>query len=85
VQRQINVVDTFSITKGNHQLKFGADYRRLNPIQDRTRYSLQGSFHQRHHGRHNRTGFTRSGIRFFRTALAYLQQPLFICSGQLEG
>ena len=44
VQRQINVVDTFSITKGNHQLKFGADYRRLNPIQDRTRYSLQGSF-----------------------------------------
>src|SRR5262249_2290468 len=42
--RQINLVDTFSITKGNHQLKFGADYRRLNPILDRTRYSLQGNF-----------------------------------------
>lgn len=32
VQRQINVVDNLSLVSGSHQLKFGADYRRLFPI-----------------------------------------------------
>jgi hypothetical protein len=31
VQRQLNFVDTFSSVVGAHQLKFGIDYRRLNP------------------------------------------------------
>jgi hypothetical protein len=31
VQRQLNFVDTFSWVVGVHQLKFGIDYRRLNP------------------------------------------------------
>lgn len=31
VQRQINVVDNLSVVRGVHQMKFGADYRRLNP------------------------------------------------------
>jgi outer membrane receptor protein involved in Fe transport len=31
VQRQLNFVDTLSWTVGVHQLKFGIDYRRLNP------------------------------------------------------
>jgi hypothetical protein len=31
VQRQLNFVDTFSWVTGVHQLKFGIDYRRLNP------------------------------------------------------
>ncbi|HTR25282.1 MAG TPA: TonB-dependent receptor [Terriglobales bacterium] len=31
VQRQLNFVDTFAWTVGVHQLKFGIDYRRLNP------------------------------------------------------
>jgi hypothetical protein len=31
VQRQLNFVDTFSSVIGVHQLKFGIDYRRLNP------------------------------------------------------
>jgi len=31
-QRQINVVDNFAVTAGNHALKFGADYRRLSPF-----------------------------------------------------
>lgn len=44
VQRQINVLDTFSVIKGNHQLKFGVDYRRLNPIFDRSNYFLQVGF-----------------------------------------
>jgi hypothetical protein len=31
-QRQINIVDTVSLTMGSHALKFGADYRRLSPV-----------------------------------------------------
>jgi Carboxypeptidase regulatory-like domain/TonB dependent receptor/TonB-dependent Receptor Plug Domain len=31
VQRQINLVENLSVITGNHQLKFGADYRRLSP------------------------------------------------------
>jgi hypothetical protein len=31
-QRQVNVIDTLSVTKGSHQLKFGADYRWLSPF-----------------------------------------------------
>jgi hypothetical protein len=33
-QRQVNLVDNFSVTKGGHQLKFGADYRWLAPFSD---------------------------------------------------
>jgi hypothetical protein len=32
LQQQLNFVDTFSWVIGAHQLKFGVDYRRLNPI-----------------------------------------------------
>ena len=32
LQRQINLVDTLSVVKSTHQLKFGIDYRRLSPI-----------------------------------------------------
>jgi len=32
VQRQFNLVDTFSLTRGTHQFKFGFDWRRLMPI-----------------------------------------------------
>jgi hypothetical protein len=31
-QRQFNVVDSVSIQRGSHSLKFGVDYRRLSPI-----------------------------------------------------
>ncbi|MBX3276855.1 MAG: TonB-dependent receptor [Acidobacteria bacterium] len=31
-QRQINVVDNLTYTRGAHQLKFGADYRWLSPV-----------------------------------------------------
>ena len=33
-QRQINIVDSVSIQKGSHRLKFGIDYRRLSPRSD---------------------------------------------------
>jgi hypothetical protein len=31
-QRQVNVIDDFSLTTGGHQLKFGVDYRWLSPF-----------------------------------------------------
>ena len=31
IQRQVNLVDNFSVVAGAHQLKFGVDYRRLSP------------------------------------------------------
>lgn len=31
VQRQINIVDNFSLQAGSHSLKFGVDFRRLSP------------------------------------------------------
>ena len=31
-QRQFNVVDNLSVTTGDHQLKFGVDFRRSNPL-----------------------------------------------------
>ncbi|HEY2119597.1 MAG TPA: TonB-dependent receptor [Candidatus Acidoferrum sp.] len=31
-QRQVNLVDNFSVTTGSHQLKFGVDYRWLSPF-----------------------------------------------------
>jgi hypothetical protein len=32
LQRQINIIDTLSLTKGSHALKFGVDFRRLSPV-----------------------------------------------------
>ena len=39
-QRQVNLVDNLSVTKGNHQMKFGVDYRWLAP------FSSPASYHQ---------------------------------------
>jgi hypothetical protein len=33
-QRQVNLVDNFSVTKSSHQMKFGVDYRWLSPFSD---------------------------------------------------
>ena len=38
-QRQLNLVDHLSLVRGPHQLKFGADYRRLTPIYDSLGYN----------------------------------------------
>ena len=39
-QRQINVIDNLSVTRGSHQLKFGVDYRWLAP------FSTPAAYHQ---------------------------------------
>src|SRR5262249_35539545 len=43
-QRQINLVDNFSITSGRHQLKFGADYRWLAPFSSSRVYAQLAEF-----------------------------------------
>ena len=39
LQRQINIVDNFSLGRGAHQLKFGVDYRRLLPVYSSLNYN----------------------------------------------
>jgi hypothetical protein len=40
VQQQLNFIDNFSITARSHQLKFGADFRHLNPASNTNSYDL---------------------------------------------
>ena len=44
LQRQINVVDNFSVSVDTHQLKFGVDYRRLAPLFNILQYSQNPAF-----------------------------------------
>jgi Carboxypeptidase regulatory-like domain/TonB dependent receptor len=39
LQRQVNLIDTLSITTGSHLIKLGADYRRLAPIYGPLKYN----------------------------------------------
>ena len=41
VQQQLNFIDNFSMTTGEHQLKFGADFRHLNPASNNNSYGLE--------------------------------------------
>jgi Carboxypeptidase regulatory-like domain/TonB dependent receptor/TonB-dependent Receptor Plug Domain len=43
-QKQFNVVDSLSYVVGSHQLKFGADYRRLTPIFGANSYFFRANF-----------------------------------------
>lgn len=44
LQRQINVADNLSVIVGDHQLKFGVDYRRLTPVYAPRGYVQQAEF-----------------------------------------
>ena len=44
LQRQVNLIDNFSVIDGSHQLKFGVDYRRLSPINIPPDYGQQVLF-----------------------------------------
>jgi hypothetical protein len=43
-QRQVNIVDSISISRGPHQLKFGGDYRYLFPINGGSPFSILAMF-----------------------------------------
>jgi hypothetical protein len=44
LQRQINLVDALSVSRGAHQLRFGVDYRRLYPVFDAQKYAQADVF-----------------------------------------
>jgi len=44
LQRQINIVDSVSVQRGSHSLKFGVDFRRLSPSYDPPAYLQQPTF-----------------------------------------
>jgi hypothetical protein len=44
LQRQLNLVNTFSLSAGSHQLKVGLDYRRLTPVFDFVAYQQTINF-----------------------------------------
>jgi outer membrane receptor protein involved in Fe transport len=43
-QRQLNIVNTFTLIAGNHQLRFGVDYRRLEPRIDTRSIGISYNF-----------------------------------------
>jgi hypothetical protein len=43
-QRQLNILDSISLQKGSHGLKFGMDYRRLSPRLDPSAYAQGNTF-----------------------------------------
>ena len=43
-QRQVNLIDNLSVTKGGHQLKFGVDYRWLAPFSSPSAYRQFAAF-----------------------------------------
>ncbi len=60
LQRQLNVVDNFSLSRGRQQLKFGIDYRRLYPLYDSPDYNQTVVFAGIGSG--NQVGSVLSGI-----------------------
>lgn len=44
LQRQFNLVDSVSVQRGSHNLKFGADFRRLSPLYGPNTYSQFAAF-----------------------------------------
>jgi hypothetical protein len=71
-QRQINLVDTLSVTTGRHQLKFGLDYRWLAPFSTPYAYSQFAQFS----GVTAVPGGALSGRAVFAQATAYQSNAL---------
>jgi hypothetical protein len=68
-QRQFNLTDNLSVTKGSHQLKFGLDYRWLSPFTSTYEYRQFAEFT----GMGSATGGALSGIAA--EAASFAQQP----------
>jgi hypothetical protein len=62
-QRQFNIVDNTSVAFGTHQLKFGADYRRLMPVLEPEVYQLFVSFGSQAEVNNNAASFVSISAR----------------------
>lgn len=65
-QRQVNIVDNFSVTRNDHQMKFGVDYRWLSPFVSPLVYSTFAEFT----GMTSAPGGALSGVAAFADDLA---------------
>jgi hypothetical protein len=67
LQRQWNIVDSFTLSVGQHQVRFGVDYRRLTPIQKGFNPNIFYTFLGTNDVQTNNPGFVSPGV----TANAY--------------
>ena len=70
-QRQLNLVNHLSVASADHQLKFGADYRRLTPIYGPAQYNQTVAF----------SGVTSEGANTTGTVLSGAAQSVQVCAG----
>ena len=73
-QRQINVVNNLSVTRGSHQLKLGVDFRWLAPISSPLSYLQTPIFS----GMSNSPGGVLSGTALFAESLALQSSALLV-------
>jgi hypothetical protein len=80
-QRQINLVDNLSVTKGSHQLKFGTDYRWLAPFSSPFAYRQFAQFS----GMTAASGGALSGTALFAQASTFQTNALLSQNFSLYG
>ncbi|MBV9927475.1 MAG: TonB-dependent receptor [Acidobacteria bacterium] len=80
-QRQVNLVDNLSVTKGSHQLKFGVDYRWLAPFSSPAAYRQFAQFS----GVTATPGGVLSGTALFAQASAFQSNALLSQNFSLYG
>ena len=71
-QRQVNLIDNLSWSKGSHQIKFGADYRWLSPLVSPLAYATFAEFT----GMGTTPGGALSGTAAFADAIAFQADAL---------
>jgi hypothetical protein len=71
-QRQVNLIDNLSVTKGSHQLKFGVDYRWLSPFSSPFSYRQFAAFS----GMSTSPGGALSGTALFAQPAAFQANAL---------
>ena len=80
-QRQINLIDNLSVTKGSHQLRFGVDYRWLAPFSSPAAYRQFVAFS----GLSNTAGGVRSGIALLAQSSSFQTNALLSQNFSLFG
>ncbi len=80
-QRQVNLIDNLSVTRGGHQLKFGVDYRWLAPFSSPFSYRQSAQFS----GMSTSPGGALSGTALFAQASTFQTNSLLSQNFSLYG
>jgi len=84
-QRQINLVDTFSVVRGSHQMKIGVDYRWLSPFSSPYTYSQLAEFLGVTCSSPPCPGYAQSGTSAVAAVFAYQSDTLISTNLSLYG